>query len=260
MYHSIDDSGSVLSVSPRNFRIQLEWLRSHGWRGLTSAEFVARQRGVPGSPAEVFISFDDGYETTLQVAAPLLAEFGFPATVLVPTDLVGTHPDCFVRDSEIIRAQCGYVEISAADIDATIQVASQIRLLSWEQLAEIRGRGIDVECHGAAHHFMTRLPDPLLRQELQRSRQALQDRLGVDSQIIAYPYGDWDARVTAAARAAGFAVGLLAGRAGPGNDSLAILRLGMNDTVTTADLEHFLSLGGEYEEALLRRLRPQRAA
>jgi peptidoglycan/xylan/chitin deacetylase (PgdA/CDA1 family) len=260
MYHSIDDSGSMLSVSPRNFRIQLEWLRGHGWRGLTSAEYVARQHGVPGSSAEVFISFDDGYETTLQVAAPILAEFGFPATVLVPTDLVGTRPSCFVRDSAIIRAQCGYVEASDADLDAAIDVTSQIPLLSWEQLGEIRGRGIDVECHGAAHHFMTRLPDSHLLQELRRSRQALKDRLGVDSQIIAYPYGDWDSRVTAAARAAGFAVGLLADRSGPEHDCMAILRLGMNDAVTTEDLGHFLSLAGEYEEALLRRLRPRRAA
>jgi peptidoglycan/xylan/chitin deacetylase (PgdA/CDA1 family) len=256
MYHSVDDSASALSVSACNFRSQLAWLQKNGWRGLNTAEFLARQDGVEGSPKEVFISFDDGYESTLTVAAPLLASYGYPATVFVPTDLLGGRPSCFVRDRAVIRANIAYSGASAQELERAMAVCSESQLLSWEQLETLGEFGIDVGSHGAAHHFMTRLSERELQVELTRSRQALEDRLDIQVRTIAYPYGDWSPRVAAAARDAGFAAGFLANRRGPRrDDSMAIVRLGINDSVAIADIEHFLSAGGEYEEEILRQFR-----
>jgi len=96
-----------------------------------------------------------------------------------------------------------------------------------------------------------------LEEELVRSRQVLRERLDVDSRIIAYPYGDRDERVAAAARAAGYTVGVLADRRSPRADPMAIGRLGINDGTSVADIQHFLSAAGECEERWFRQLRVQ---
>ena len=44
-----------------------------------------------GGRGAVAVTFDDGYLETLTVAEPLLAEFGVPATVFVPTDFLGSE-------------------------------------------------------------------------------------------------------------------------------------------------------------------------
>jgi hypothetical protein len=48
--------------------------------------------------------------------------------------------------------------------------------------------------------------DDELRRELVESREALEDRLGRLCRTLAYPYGDEDRRVPAAARAAGYSL------------------------------------------------------
>jgi peptidoglycan/xylan/chitin deacetylase (PgdA/CDA1 family) len=49
------------------------------------------------------------------------------------------------------------------------------------------------------------LSDDELRRELTESKREIQDRLGRQCEDFAYPYGEHDARVRAAARAAGYA-------------------------------------------------------
>ena len=250
MYHSVDDSGSTLSVAPSRFRTHLRWLREHGWRGLTSAHFIARLEGAPGQPKEVFISFDDGYVNFIRTAAPILADLGFPATVFVPCDMVGQHLTCFTRDRHLILARCHNGESNLGDIDKAIAVCEATPLMKWEQLATLRNFDIDVQSHSAAHQFLTRLPTGSLLEDLQRSRRVLQERLGVEADLLAYPYGDWDERVRSAAQAAGFRGGVLANRVGPRKDPLAIGRMGLNDSISLSSLAYFLSCGGEYEDGI----------
>src|SRR5688572_19476687 len=163
MYHSVDDSGSVLSVSPEALRRQLAWLRKNGWRGLSAAEFAARQYEAPRAAREIFLTFDDGYENFRVLAAPLLAEHGFPATVFVPCDFAGAAPGWLVRDRAIIDAR-RYSGIASAEIDEAVAACSDTPLMTWRQLAELRDFGIDVESHGAGHYFMTQLGDGALEE------------------------------------------------------------------------------------------------
>src|SRR5579864_5843470 len=94
MYHELElpsrplcqsDPGYVRYIlSLQAFRSQMNWLAQNGWRGLSVGEAV-------GHSAEnsVAITFDDGSETDLLAAAPILKENGFNATFYVTAGFVG---------------------------------------------------------------------------------------------------------------------------------------------------------------------------
>ena len=64
MYHSVDDSGSVLSVTRDQLRRHLQILRELGFRGLSLDEFCRRAVAgtLVGTQPEVLLTFDDGYQ------------------------------------------------------------------------------------------------------------------------------------------------------------------------------------------------------
>ena len=94
MYHSVADASSSAWIDPRNhvprdvFAQQMRFLAEH--RTVISLdELVARiQSGEPVDDGTVVLTFDDGYLDNLTVAAPILAEYGLPATVFLPTGYI----------------------------------------------------------------------------------------------------------------------------------------------------------------------------
>jgi peptidoglycan/xylan/chitin deacetylase (PgdA/CDA1 family) len=93
MYHELEESGRPLCqaesgyvryVLPSSeFRAQMQFLKSNGWRGVTVSEGLSHQ------PENVAITFDDGCETDFICAAPVLQELGFGATFYVTTGSIG---------------------------------------------------------------------------------------------------------------------------------------------------------------------------
>jgi peptidoglycan/xylan/chitin deacetylase (PgdA/CDA1 family) len=79
--------------------------------------------------------------------------------------------------------------------------------LTWDELGELAQEGWEVGSHTCSHPHLTQLPDAELAAELERSRAACEDRLARPCKSIAYPYGDVDGRVVAAAGAAGYRYG-----------------------------------------------------
>jgi peptidoglycan/xylan/chitin deacetylase (PgdA/CDA1 family) len=81
---------------------------------------------------------------------------------------------------------------------------AELATMSWDELREHAARGIAIGSHSVSHPHLTRLSDDELRRELAESKREIQDRLGRQCEDFAYPYGEHDARVRAAARAAGY--------------------------------------------------------
>lgn len=99
--------------------------------------------------------------------------------------------------------------------------------LTWDQARALARAGIALGSHTARHPDLTRLPDAALTAELVDSRNTLRDRLAIVPDTLAYPTGYHDARVLAAARAAGYALAVTtkAKALRPGDDPLALPRL-----------------------------------
>ncbi len=167
-YHSIDESGSVISTSPQKFRSQLRHLSDRAFHVVPLSRVAAWIREKHHLPSKtVAITFDDGYQNFYDAAYPVLHEFGFCATVFVVTGRCG-------KDN---RWEGQPARIPSFD------------LLTWEQIRELSNNAIDFGSHSVNHPDLSRLPVYRAEQEIVDSRKMIQDQTGKDAGHFCYPYG-----------------------------------------------------------------------
>jgi peptidoglycan/xylan/chitin deacetylase (PgdA/CDA1 family) len=189
MYHRIcrDDAWreSEFVVTASAFRRQMSWLARHGCYTPRLSDVLrdgGRAPSVCGRP--VVVTFDDGYADVLEHAAPVLASFGFTAAVFPVLDLARrfNHWD------------------EAPELKGP--------LLDVDGLRALERAGFELGSHTMTHAWLTEADDRALAWELARSREVLAGIAARPLPVLAYPYGDVDARVKRAARAAGYEAGL----------------------------------------------------
>lgn len=86
MYHRIAQANFDpwgLAVEERHLAAQFEWLAGHR-SVLTLREFARRHRGGRLPADSIAITFDDGYESSLRSAIPLLERLGLHGTIFLP--------------------------------------------------------------------------------------------------------------------------------------------------------------------------------
>lgn len=164
------------------FARQMGALARAGWRTLSLAAF-ANPRTTHHAPHTFLLTFDDGYASLAEHAYPVLADLGFTATTFLITDYVGKTNGWDVR-----------------------YTWNRLSHLDWPEVERWRARGFDFASHGATHRRLTWLSDAAVTDELSRSRETLQARVGTGD-AVAYPFGAVDARVIGLARWAGYEVG-----------------------------------------------------
>lgn len=169
-YHSLDDSGSVISLSPDLFRRQMEFLAA------SRIPVVPLQQALC-SAGSVAITFDDGYRNLLDHAIPVLEQHRFPATVFVVT------------------AYCGR---SSNWPSLHQEKAPELPLLNWDRLASLP-ESVSVGAHTIHHPDLSRLTPAQCEGELRDSRQEIEQRLGRACPWLAYPYGASSPKVRALA-------------------------------------------------------------
>lgn len=188
-YHAVSEEWTAdLSVTPDRFAEQIELLAQRGYRGVTFSDLVCRNH--PGNA--VAVTFDDAYRSVKALAMPILERFGMPGTVFVPT-----------RFPELD------VPMAWPGIDIWLGTPHEDELLpmTWAELRELREGGWEIGSHTVTHPHLTQLSDEALTRELSDSREECRRNLGAPCVSIAYPYGDTDPRVAAAARGAGYRFG-----------------------------------------------------
>lgn len=156
-------------TSEAEFLGYLRALRDGGWRVIDVATFL---RGLVDpeiwSRRDALITFDDGYRSALEVAAPLLQRFGYPGIAFVPSSHVG-------RTSHAFDAESGEPEEP---------------LCTWSELRELERRGVSVQSHGMTHRAFSRLTPEHQEEELRRSRSVLEAGLDKPVEVFAFPFGD----------------------------------------------------------------------
>jgi peptidoglycan/xylan/chitin deacetylase (PgdA/CDA1 family) len=177
MYHELTvDGRAPCDTSPGYMRYaldvalftaHLDWLSANDFLGASVGEVLANGVDVP---SQVVLTFDDGCETDVEVAAPLLAARGFCATFFVVSDWVGTRRG-FMR-------------------------AGQVRRLA--------DAGFEVGSHSCSHAFLSELGDADLRREIVDSKHRLEDITGRTVRHLSCPGGRWNRTVAAVARQAGY--------------------------------------------------------
>jgi len=169
-YHSLDSSGSVISLPPAEFRFQMDCLGASGRRVVPLVD-------LPREPDGVAITFDDAFLSVYQTAFPILQEHRFPATVFVVTGHCGGFNDWSSQPAGIPR----------------------LELMSWQQTDEVSRYGVRIGAHTVTHPRLSQLDDVAVERELVESRDEIQNRLGGAVETFAYPYGDHNVSVRNAA-------------------------------------------------------------
>ena len=184
-YHAVSASWpAALSVTPERLEEQVDYLVARGYRGLTFDEAL---RGKHEGRNVVF-TFDDGYRSVLTLAAPILARAGMHGTVFVVSDLVG-------------GGEMGWPGIEHW---AATEHAEELVSLDWDEIGQLAHAGWEIGSHTRSHKYLTMVDDDVLQDELRGSRAEVELRLGRPCTSLAYPYGDYDARVMAASGEAGY--------------------------------------------------------
>jgi peptidoglycan/xylan/chitin deacetylase (PgdA/CDA1 family) len=206
-YHSLDESGSVISISPDTFERHMTSLKERGYEALSLGQLLdAWDRGANLPDRAVVLTFDDAFGNFADHAAPVLIRLGFRCTLFVVTGHCGGCNDWASQPPSVPR----------------------LPLLSWNALRDLVGAGFEVGAHTVTHPHLPALPSELVEWEISTARETLEDRLGGGVSTFAYPYGSADAptRAAVAVRYRG-ACGVRLGRARPSSDRFCLPRVDM---------------------------------
>lgn len=164
-WHSLDRSGSAISVAPEEFRRQVEWLAASGVKVVGVEQLLE----LPDDTDAAALTFDDGFANFAVEAAPVLAELGMPATIFVVTGHAGGDNRWGGRDHAGIPT---------------------LPLLGWDELAGLRDAGMTLAAHTRTHPRLPALDTGALEREIGGAADEMESRLGERPAGFAYPYGE----------------------------------------------------------------------
>jgi peptidoglycan/xylan/chitin deacetylase (PgdA/CDA1 family) len=182
MYHELGVPGRGLCSSEpgyeryvlleREFREQIDFLKARGYQGLRvgrALAFPEESNTSTNACTNICITFDDGSETDLLAAAPILHQAGFGATFYITAGWLGKP---------------GH--------------------LSALQLKELSAQGFEIGCHSMTHPMLTDQDEAGLQREIVDAKSQLEQILGKAVEHFSCPGGRYDDRVVRIARAAGY--------------------------------------------------------
>jgi peptidoglycan/xylan/chitin deacetylase (PgdA/CDA1 family) len=183
-------------ITPAAFEAEMKELKDHAITVIPMQDLLAWKRGEKSIPPRcAVISFDDGWKSQYEVAWPILKKFGYPFTMFIYTE--------GVRGGALGGGEA----------------------ITWEQLADMRDNGVDIQAHSATHQDLreghnimlissggkrarAKLTGPQYQQWVQNevvgSKQLLEQRLGIKVNCFAVPFGNYNENVKELARNAGY--------------------------------------------------------
>ena len=229
LYHRVADLAHdthALAVSPRAFRSQVEQLRA-SWQVLPLRALA--QAVANGEPPErgIALTFDDGYLDNLEVAAPILAELGLPATFFLSPESLAACRRYWWEVLEELRVRGHASQPQVDEWYATLKASPPVvrddllrqlvrdtpvtlgagadRPMVGDEVRRLREFPlIEVGAHGLHHRSLPLLSAEDCHREVFESRSALERVIGRPVTTFAYPFGDVSPDAVTTVMAAGF--------------------------------------------------------
>ncbi|TMP90451.1 MAG: hypothetical protein E6L08_13250 [Verrucomicrobia bacterium] len=183
-------------ITPAAFEAEMKQLKDAGITVISMQDLLAWKRGEKNiPPRSAVVTFDDGWKSQYEVGWPIMQKFGYPFTMFIYTE--------GVRGGSLGGGEA----------------------ITWEQLADMRDNGVDIQAHTATHQDLreghnimlaapggkrtrTKLTGPQYEQwvhnEVVGCKQLLEQRLGIKVNCFAVPFGSYNEHVKEIARNAGY--------------------------------------------------------
>ena len=191
-YHRFEDRPhDALAISPADFESQMQGLKDAGFTVIPMQDYLAWRRGDKDIPAKsAVVTIDDGYVSGYDVAWPILKKFNYPFTMFVYIDYIGTGG----------------------------------KSVTWDQLAEMRDAGVDIESHSYSHSNLKapgngvdkrtkeRVAQDIkalgmegwMRKEIIGSKATIEKQLGIKVNVFSYPFGIYNQKARDLVKEAGY--------------------------------------------------------
>jgi len=167
MYHEVakpERVGQIAQKTQRSFimavqqfETQMHWLVDHGFSAISLTELLQIQSGTrPLRPAEkpVVITFDDGFVGNYFHAFPILRRLDLTATIFIIVNRIG-----------------------------------EPFYMTWQQMEEMAGNGIDIQSHTMTHALLGQATRGQLIYELRESKREIENKIGKPVHFISMPHG-----------------------------------------------------------------------
>jgi len=191
MYHAFteDPNAATSEVSySEDFKAQVAALKEAGYHPVfyrDLVDYVYQGTELPEKP--IVLTMDDGYQSDLDLAVPILEREGFRATIAVIGCSVGrdTYKDTGtpINPHFSLEDAAPYVESGVLDIQTHSYDMHQVKKLDGEdcRLGVLRMEGETETEYKEA-----------LTADFLRSREQIESVLDVDCNVYTYPYGKYD--------------------------------------------------------------------
>ena len=213
LYHSVGDGS--LAVSEEQFRQQTRWLME--WAKIVPFNELVKDHVSQG--LQVSITFDDGYSSLHDRAAPILAEYEAAATVYLNSGWIG--------------------ETDRKASDATLGHYDKEQFLLWKEVDALHKAGWTIGSHGVNHLDLTDQESSVIEAELANSRREIEAHLDCSCEHFAYTWGRFNPALQRTVRSAGYlsAVSGLHGPIGPDSDPYALPRIDVRAEYELSDFQ-----------------------
>jgi peptidoglycan/xylan/chitin deacetylase (PgdA/CDA1 family) len=173
MYHRFGESAyPSTNTTLDQLAAHIAELKNAKYHVLPVPEILAAIRDGRELPDRtVGITIDDAFLSVYTEAWPRLRSAGFPFTLFVATDAI----------------DAGYKDF-----------------MSWDQIRELHAAGVAIGSQTASHLHMAANDQERNREDLTRSNERFVAELGVQPDLIAYPFGEVSTEVQNIVRDAGF--------------------------------------------------------
>lgn len=185
-YHRFENGKGALMITPQEFEAQMKRLKDNNLPVIPMSDLLDWRKGLKDIPPRaVVITLDDGWISDYTEAWPILKKYNYPFTMFIYTD--------YVRGGK----------------------KSGGKSMSWEQLAEMRDAGVDIEDHTTSHSDLraAKRKMPLdqymnfLKGELIDSKDLLESKLAIKVRATAFPYGNYTDQVIDVIKKGGYEAG-----------------------------------------------------
>lgn len=157
-YHEVVKRGegaTYQKIEEEKFEAQMKYLRDNGY---TSLFFSELDKPLPQK--SVIVSFDDGFRSVYENAAPIMQKYGIKGNIYLPTAYIGQGE----------------------------------KFMDWDMVRDLQDKGFEMQAHTHNHVDIRTLSAEDMQREVETSSEYFSRELGEVPCAICLPFGAYDRR------------------------------------------------------------------